>query len=74
MAAGVLGNCARPAGGNLLGRPSAHDREGSGALIGGLKAHTELKLEIVGTPAHAAGGPLQRPAQSLPANPFRASR
>lgn len=61
MAAGVLGNCARPAGGNLLGRASAN--RGDGALIGGQMARAESReTQIVGmspTPGRAiANAPL----------------
>ncbi len=51
------------------GPGNAPQAEGRSVLRSGgrYSAHTELKFVIVGTPARAAGRPLQRPAQSLPA-------
>jgi hypothetical protein len=42
------GESGRPAGGESLGRPSASDRGGSGALIGGVNAQPDSESVIVG--------------------------
>lgn len=63
MAAGVLGKSARAIQGRNMARASAHDREGSGALIVGTEArHESVEIHLVGispAPGRAIAAPLK---------------